>query len=103
MAGPLPWVSICLISDPGKFLIANESGVVGVDDLDAKLYQKHPSSTPKTLEEIDEHVDEIKKQLVVDTLKDATRAEAARRLGITQSRLHYFITKWELDKEPALT
>lgn len=84
-------------------LIANESGVVSIEEMDARLYQKHTSSAPKTLEEIDDHIDGIKKRFVIDTLKNAdSRAEAARTLGVPQNRLHYFITKWGLDREPEL-
>ena len=78
-------------------LIANESGVVRAEDLDAQLYQRSEVHLPKTLEEIDTHLDGMKKDFIVKALKGAsTRAEAARNLAIPQNRLHYFITKWRL-------
>lgn len=56
-------------------------------------------SGPITLEQIDEHVEHIKKNLVVDIMKSAkSKAEASRKLGIPQNRLSYFIEKWGLNK-----
>jgi DNA-binding NtrC family response regulator len=78
-------------------LIANESGVVRVEDLDARLYQKYETSAPITLEEIDGHLDGIKKRFVVETIKNTgSRAAAARKLDVPQNRLHYFLRKWNL-------
>lgn len=79
-------------------LIACESGMVRLEELDARLYQKYQSDSPATLEEFDEHLDGLKKQFVVDVLKNTpSRAEAARKLDVAPNRLHYFITKWGLD------
>jgi two-component system, NtrC family, response regulator HydG len=78
-------------------LIACDSDVVMPENLDHRLYQKYDSENPQTLEEIDAHLDGLKKQMVLDTLKNSgTRAEAARKLDIPPNRLHYFITKWGL-------
>lgn len=78
-------------------LIASESGMVRVEDLDARLYQKYQSDLPATLEEFDDHLDGLKRQFVMDVLKNTpSRAEAARKLDVAPNRLHYFISKWRL-------
>ena len=49
------------------------------------------------LEQIDEHVEQVKMNLVVDIMKSTgTKAEASRKFGITQNRLSYFLGKWGL-------
>lgn len=79
-------------------LIASESGMVRVEELDARLYQKYQSDLPATLEEFDDHLDGLKRQFVIDVLKNTpSRAEAARKLDVAPNRLHYFISKWGLD------
>jgi DNA-binding NtrC family response regulator len=79
-------------------LINCEKDIVREEDLDAKFFQNtEESAQPKTLEEIDAHLEGIKKQMVSETLKkSSTQAEAARKLEIPPNRLHYFMTKWGL-------
>lgn len=80
-----------------RHLVAADSDTVKAEDLEAKLYQKHESSSPKTMDEIDEHIDGIKKKLVLEAVKNSmSNAEAARKLDIPPNRLHYFLTKWNL-------
>ena len=68
-------------------LIASDGDIVKEEDLDPKLFQKKENSNPRTLEEIDLHLDELKKQHVMDAIRDsASKAEAARKLGISPNR-----------------
>lgn len=87
-----------LFSVVERQLICCDSDVVKEEDLDPKLFQEKETAKPQTLEEMDLHLDEIKKQHVQDAIKNSTsKAEAARKLGISPNRLHYFITKWKLE------
>ncbi|MDZ4661242.1 MAG: sigma-54 dependent transcriptional regulator [Pseudomonadota bacterium] len=82
-----------------RHLIKSEGNIIGPEDLDASLYDKAPASVPVTLEQIDDHVERVKKGLVVDVMKSVgTKAAASRKLGISQNRLHYFLNKWGLGK-----
>jgi len=79
-------------------LIRSDKNIINPEDLSANLFEKSISG-PVTLEQIDEHVEHIKKNLVVDIMKSAkSKAEASRKLGIPQNRLSYFIEKWGLNK-----
>jgi hypothetical protein len=53
---------------------------------------------PVTMKEIDSHVENVKKNLVAEVLKVGSPAEAARRLGISQNHLSYFMDKWGMRK-----
>jgi DNA-binding NtrC family response regulator len=82
-----------------RHLIKNDKELILESDLDAALFEKTTYEAPVTLEEIDEHAENVKKQMVVKILKESiSRAEASRKLGVTQNRLHYFLVKWGLDK-----
>lgn len=77
-------------------LLCADSSVVRNENLDP-IFFNPAKSKPITLEEIDAHVDAIKKLHIVEVLKgSSTRAEAARRLNIAQNGLQYFIKKWKL-------
>ncbi|WP_347359437.1 sigma-54 dependent transcriptional regulator [Bdellovibrio sp.] len=79
-----------------RHLLCAESNVVRKDDLDAVFFNQF-NNKPVTLEEIDAHLDGIKKSHIAQTLKmTPSRAEAARRLNIAQNGLQYFINKWNL-------
>lgn len=55
------------------------------------------TKTPITLEEIDLHVQNLKRELIKKTLlKSPSKAEAARTLKVAPNRLHYFLDKWGL-------
>ncbi len=83
-----------------RHLISSETDLIQESDLDAGLFRKSAHLNPVTMDEIDEHAEEIKKRLVVKVINESSsRAEASRRLGIAQNRLHYFLTKWGLAKE----
>jgi DNA-binding NtrC family response regulator len=80
-----------------RHLIASDKDLIHVEDLDARLYQKKETDEPKTLKEIDNYLEGIKKQMVLDVVKSTrTKAEAARRLDIPPNGLHYFVTKYGL-------
>ncbi len=79
-----------------RHLLCAESSVVRKDDLDAVFFNT-VQSKPVTLDEIDAHLDEIKRSHIAQILKTTpSRAEAARRLNIAQNGLQYFINKWNL-------
>lgn len=81
-----------------RHLISCEAGVVRAEDLDAHLYQSAEERTPTTLEAFDSHFESLKKKLVVDTIKSSnSRAEAARRLGVQQNHLNYYLSKWKIE------
>lgn len=85
-----------LHSTAERHLLCAESSVIRKEDLDPVFFNP-VKSKPVTLEEIDAHVDSIKKHHIIDALKNSsTRAEAARRLNIAQNGLQYFINKWNL-------
>lgn len=81
-----------------RHLVRSESDAVRLEDLDASLYEDHRPATPVTMKDIDSHVENLKKNLVAEVLKSVTPAEAARRLGISQNHLSYFMDKWGLRK-----
>lgn len=84
-----------------RHLIASDSDLIRVEDLDARLYQKKENDEPRTLKEIDNYLEGIKKQMVLDAVKSTrTKAEAARKLDIPPNGLHYFVVKYGLDKGP---
>ncbi len=72
------------------------NGPILPEHLDATLYEQHHTASPVTMKEIDSHVEVVKKNLVAEVLKVGTTAEAARRLGISQHHLSYFMDKWGL-------
>jgi DNA-binding NtrC family response regulator len=76
-------------------------GAILPEHLDAILYEQHLSASPVTMKDIDSHVETVKKNLVAEVLKVGTTAEAARRLGISQHHLTYFMDKWGLRKSKA--
>lgn len=81
-----------------RHLVRSDAAAIRPEDLDASLYEEHQSGQPVTMKEIDLHVENLKKQLVSEVLKTGTAAEAARRLGISQHHLSYFMDKWGLKK-----
>lgn len=82
-----------------RHLISSDKDIINPEDLAANLYVKTVSGSPVTLEQIDEHVELVKRNLVIDIMKSTeTKAEASRKLGISQNRLSYFLSKWGLDK-----
>jgi two-component system response regulator HydG len=83
-----------------RHLIASDKDLIHVEDLDARLYQKKETDEPKTLQEIDNYLEGIKKQMVLDVVKSTrTKAEAARRLDIPPNGLHYFEVKYGFDQK----
>lgn len=81
-----------------RHLVRSDANSVRPEDLEAGLYEVHSSPTPVTMKEIDSHVENLKKGLVAEVLKVGSPAEAARRLGISQNHLSYFMDKWGLRK-----
>lgn len=66
------------------------------EDLDPCLFNPIKMK-PTTLKELDEQLEELKKQHIKEVLKSTPKkAEAARRLDIEQNLLSYFINKWGL-------
>lgn len=83
-----------------RHLIASNNEIIQVEDLEALLYQKKVTDEPRTLKEIDEHLEGIKKRMVSDAVKSTrTKAEAARKLEIPPNGLHYFVVKYGLDQK----
>lgn len=81
-----------------RHLIASDSDLIRVEDLDARLYRKKETDEPRTLKEIDNYLEGIKKQMVLEAVKSArTKAEAARKLDIPPNGLHYFVVKYGLE------
>ncbi len=79
-----------------RHLLCADANIVRKENLDPAFFNP-VKSKPITLEEIDAHVDGIKKHHIIEVLKSSsTRAEAARRLKIAQNGLQYFINKWNL-------
>lgn len=79
-----------------RHLFCGETNIVRKEDLDSVFF-KPTINKPKTLEEIDAHLEELKRTYISETLRVApSRAEAARMLNIAQNGLHYFIKKWSL-------
>jgi hypothetical protein len=83
---------------PGPVLSGQVNGdLIRVEDLDARLYQKKETDEPRTLKEIDDYLEGIKKQMVSDAVKSTrTKAEAARKLNIPPNGLRYFEVKYGL-------
>ena len=79
-----------------RHLVRSDADSIRPEDLDASLYEEHTSSALVTMKDIDQHVENVKRDLVAEALKVGTPAEAARRLGISQNHLSYFMDKWGL-------
>ena len=78
-----------------RHLVKNETDLIQESDLDVSLFEKSSQVNPVTMQEIDEHTEGIKRQLVIKAINDSgSQAEASRRLGIAQNCLHYFLAKW---------
>ncbi len=57
-------------------------------------------SDPVTMQEIDDHIVDVKREFIRKALNETTsKAEAARRLGVAPNRLHYFLEKLGLRAE----
>lgn len=83
-----------------RHLIASDGDMIRVEDLDARLYRKKETDEPRTLKEIDDHLEGIKKRMVLDAVNSTrTKAEAARKLDIPPNGLHYFVVKYGLDQK----
>lgn len=83
-----------------RHLIAADGDLIHIEDLDARLYQKKETDEPRTLKEIDNYLEGIKKQMVMDAVKSTrTKAEAARKLDIPPNGLHYFVTKYGIEQK----
>ncbi len=81
-------------------LVKSDKHIINPEDLSANLFEKSTSAAPITLEQIDEHVEDVKKNLVFDVMKSVgSKAEASRKLGISQNRLSYFLEKWGVGKQ----
>ncbi|WP_415062628.1 sigma-54-dependent transcriptional regulator [Bdellovibrio sp.] len=79
-----------------RHLLCAESSVVRKEDLDS-IFFKPQHAKPITLDEIDAHLEALKKSHISEILRAApSRAEAARKLNIAQNGLQYFIKKWNL-------
>jgi DNA-binding NtrC family response regulator len=80
-----------------RHLIKCESTIVEPKDLDPYLFEKHVTDLPNTMEEIDQHAEEVKKGHLTRIISDSeTYAQAARTLGVAPNRLHYFLNKFGL-------
>ncbi len=89
-----------LRSSVERHLISSECNLIQESDLEYSLLKKSTKANPKTMDEIDDHAEDIKKQLVVKILNESSsKAEASRRLGIAPNRLQYFLSKWGFAKE----
>lgn len=83
-----------------RHLIACDGDLIRVEDLDARLYQKKETDQPRTLKEIDNYLEGIKRQMVLDAVKSApTKAAAARKLDIPPNGLHYFVVKYGIEQK----
>lgn len=96
----LPWKGNIreLRSVVESFLVDSDSREVSSEKvlalLGTSVVQKEQ---PKTLEEIDTHLEEVKRDLMKSTLLSSkSKAEAARKLNIAPNRLQYFLDKWNL-------
>lgn len=82
-----------------RHLVTSESDLIQVENLDISIVDKGFHRSPVTMAEIDDHAEAIKKQMVIKTINETnSKAEASRRLGIAQNRLHYFLAKWGVVK-----
>lgn len=80
-----------------RHFIKSELNEITPKDLDSSLFEEHVSTLPSTMEEIDRHVDDIKKDHLKRVMKSAaSKAEAARKLQVAPNRLHYFLNKFGL-------
>ncbi|CAN5419641.1 sigma-54 dependent transcriptional regulator [soil metagenome] len=82
-----------------NILVNAEVREIGAEHLES--FNLHGISTaikaPTTLEEIDDHIQNLKRDLIKKTLlKSQSKAEAARTLKVAPNRLHYFLDKWGL-------
>jgi DNA-binding NtrC family response regulator len=96
----LPWKGNIreLRSVVESYLVESESREVQVEKIQNLLgptvVQK---DDPKTLDEIDLHLQSVKREMIKSTLLTSpSKAEAARKLKIAPNRLHYFLDKWGL-------
>jgi len=75
-----------------KHIIQAEGPAIYPEDLDLKLYQSGAATLGATLEEFERQQGATKLEFILDTIEGAgSKAEAARRLGITPTHLQYML------------
>jgi DNA-binding NtrC family response regulator len=78
-----------------RHFITCERAEIQPDDLEASLFIEHVSDLPITMEEIDEHTENIKRDHLIRVLQlSKSKADAARNLRVAPNRLHYFLQKF---------
>jgi DNA-binding NtrC family response regulator len=81
-----------------RHFISCDTNEIYPKDLDRTLFEVNERPKfPMTMEEIDAHVDNVKRSHLERIIRESnTYAEVARRLKVTPSRLHYFLNKFRL-------
>lgn len=80
-----------------KHLVMADSNEIMPSDLDRSLFETHSTQLPMTMDEIDSHVDTVKRDHLTRIILDSeTYADAARTLRVAPNRLHYFLSKFGL-------
>jgi DNA-binding NtrC family response regulator len=80
-----------------KHLIMADSNEVQPQDLDRSLFESNITELPTTMDEIDSHIDSVKRSHLERIVRESeTYAEAARTLKVAPNRLYYFLGKFGL-------
>lgn len=77
-----------------RHLIESEAREILPEHLSIQVDETKETSAPITMQEIDEHVENVKREFIRKALTEtSSKAEAARRLRVAPNRLHYFLEK----------
>ena len=78
-------------------LIKCDTAEVLPKDLHPSLFEVYTSELPSTMEDIDNHLDMVKREHLERIVRSSTtKAAAARNLQVAPNRLHYFLNKFGL-------
>ncbi len=77
-----------------RHLVDSDAREITPELLSETLFAAKNTDAPKTMDEIDSHVMEVKRTMIRQTLLGSeSKAEAARTLNVAPNRLHYFLEK----------
>jgi DNA-binding NtrC family response regulator len=83
-----------------RHLIESDTREILPEHLSVLKGESTGTSEPITMQEIDEHVENVKREFIRKALNETdSKAEAARRLRVAPNRLHYFLEKLRLRNE----
>ncbi len=75
-----------------RHLIKSDVSLLKPEDLEASLYGSKVDTKPSTIKGIESYIMDIKSKMVLDIVNQSTtKADAARKLGVSPTHLHYIL------------